>query len=284
MKLATVCYQGHVTYGEVVGDELADLGAVLGPALPTLKSVLAAGALAACAAARDAAPRLPLAACQWLPPIPNPGKILCVGLNYDLHRQETGRDAHPYPTLFTRFADTLVGHDQPMRRPTVSAKFDYEGELALILGRPAWRLEGQAARDAVVGYAAFNDGSVRDFQNHTTQFTPGKNFPATAGFGPWLVTADEMGAIGPQPIETRLNAQIVQQARLSDMIFDVAAIIAYVSRFTPLSPGDVIATGTPAGVGAKRQPPLWMKPGDVVEVTIGGLGSLRNLIADEAPV
>ncbi len=276
MKLATMILQGRATYGLIEAGHVTDLGAVLAPALPTLKSVLAADALPLCAEAATRAPRHPRAACILLPPIPDPGKILCVGLNYDLHRQETGRDATAHPTLFTRFADTLAGHDQPMLRPAVSDKFDFEGELALIIGKPAWCLEGEAARAAVAGYACFNDGSVRDFQNHTTQFTPGKNFPGTGGFGPWLVSAEEMGAIGPQAIETRLNGTVVQRAHLSDMIFDVAAIIAYVSRFTPLAPGDVIATGTPSGVGAKRKPPLWMKPGDMVEVEIGGIGTLRN--------
>ena len=232
----------------------------------------------ACAASGK---RVPLDGVTLLPVIPNPGKILCVGHNYEEHRQETGRAKTAHPSLFVRFADTLIGHEAPIVRPPVSTSLDFEGELAVVIGRGGFRVKPEQALDLVAGYSCFNDGSVRDWQWHTQQFTPGKNFPSTGAFGPALVTPDEVGTLDDLRIETRLNGDVVQSSTLGHMIFPVADIIAYVSSFTRLSPGDVIATGTPGGVGAKRQPPVWLKPGDVVEVDIAGVGVLRNGVVDE---
>ncbi len=183
--------------------------------------------------------------------------------------------------MFTRFADTLVAHRAPIVRPKVSTHLDYEGELALVIGEGGRAIAREQALAHVAGYACFNEASVRDWQRHNIQFTPGKNFPGTGAFGPWLVTPDEAGELGPQRVVTRLNGQVVQDQPISEMIWPVEELIAYVSAFTPLAPGDVIATGTPGGVGARRDPPLWMQPGDVVEVEIGRMGRLVNPISAE---
>jgi 2-keto-4-pentenoate hydratase/2-oxohepta-3-ene-1,7-dioic acid hydratase in catechol pathway len=282
MKLASVLVRGVPSFGLVDDDSLVDVGAVLRPQFADLKAVIAGAGLAALGSATTNAGHVKLTEVTFLPVIPVPNKILCVGLNYEMHRRETGRAVVEHPTIFARFLNSQVGHAEPMVLPAVSEKFDYEGELAVIIGTAAWRVTPEQAMQHVAGYACYNDGSIRDWQQHTSQYTPGKNFLATGGFGPWMVTADAFGAVGPQRISTRLNGQTVQDAHLSDMIFDVARVISYCSAFTRLEPGDVIAMGTPGGVGAKRQPPLWMKAGDTVEVEIEGIGVLRNPIAAEA--
>jgi 2-keto-4-pentenoate hydratase/2-oxohepta-3-ene-1,7-dioic acid hydratase in catechol pathway len=213
--------------------------------------------------------------------IPNPDKILCVGINYVDHQRETGRDKTEYPVLFTRFANTQVGHRQPLIRPRASEKFDFEGELAVVIGRSGRHIPESDALSYIAGYACYNDGSVRDWQRHTTQFTPGKNFVGTGAFGPWLVTADEATGVADAAISTRLDGEEVQRARTSELVFGIRELIHYISTFTELAPGDVISTGTPGGVGAARKPPLWMKPGDMVEVEIEGIGVLRNTVAAE---
>jgi 2-keto-4-pentenoate hydratase/2-oxohepta-3-ene-1,7-dioic acid hydratase in catechol pathway len=226
-------------------------------------------------------PRVALADVTFLPVIENPGKVLCIGINYATHVRETGREMPTYPMIFTRFADSQVAHLQPIIRPKASHKLDFEGELAVVIGKTARHVKAADALEYVAGYACYNDGSVRDWQKHTIQFVPGKNFPRTGGFGPWLVTCDEIG--DPQDLEltTRLNGQVMQHTSTSDMIFDVRHLIEYCSTFTELAPGDVIVSGTTGGVGAFREPPVWMKPGDTVEVEISGIGILRNSIADE---
>ncbi len=272
MKLVSFSIEGRSGFGAIEGDEIRELSS---PDVPDLKTALAVGLPA------GSVRTLRLADITLAPPIPNPGKIFCVGLNYVEHREETGRAATAHPTIFTRFADTQVAHGAPLIVPRESEKFDFEGELAVIIGKPGRRISEADALSHVAGYACYNDGSVRDWQNHTAQFTPGKNFPGTGGFGPWMVTADELPDPAVMSVTTRLNGQVVQHAPVSDMIFPIPKVIAYLSAFTMLSPGDVISTGTPGGVGAKRNPPLWMKPGDVVEVDISGIGVLRNpVIAD----
>ena len=273
----SVDHGNRASYGLVDGDRIVDLGGGE-HAPPDLKAAIAAGGLAALAAAGGEA--IARADVTLLPVIPNPGKILCVGHNYESHRQETGRAKADHPSIFTRFADTLVAHGAPILRPGVSTDLDFEGELAIVIGKAGRAIRKSEALDHVAGYACFNDASVRDWQWHTSQFIPGKNFPATGGFGPWLITPDEAGDLSAVHVTTRLNGTIVQDQPIGDMIFPIAKIIAYVSTFTPLSPGDVIATGTPGGVGAKRTPPLWMKAGDTIEVAIGPVGSLTNHIAD----
>ncbi|MCY4627581.1 MAG: fumarylacetoacetate hydrolase family protein [Acidobacteria bacterium] len=218
---------------------------------------------------------------RFAPLIPRPGSLWCVGLNYEDHRLETGRAKADYPTLFTRFRASLLGHGEALVRPAVSHQLDFEGELAVVIGRSARHVSEEAALDHVAGYACFNDASVRDYQGHSSQFGPGKNFWRTGGFGPFLVTPDEVPDPQDLPIETRLNGEVVQQSHTSQMTYPVRELIAYLSRIHPLFPGDVISTGTPSGVGVARDPQLFMKPGDVVEVEIGSVGVLRNGVADE---
>ena len=212
-------------------------------------------------------------------PVCSPNKIICVGMNYEKHRQETGRNKTEYPTLFSRFPETLIGHRSSIVRPRVSTELDFEGELAVVIGRSGRRIPSQKAISFIAGYSCFNDGSIRDW--HTHQFLPGKNFSATAPFGPELVTPEELGPLESLQIETRLNGVVMQTALLGEMIFSVAEIIEYISTFITLDPGDVIATGTPGGVGSKREPPVFMKSGDTVEVIVEGVGHLINDVVEE---
>jgi 2-keto-4-pentenoate hydratase/2-oxohepta-3-ene-1,7-dioic acid hydratase in catechol pathway len=218
----------------------------------------------------------------FLPPIPDPDKILCVGLNYLSHILEGGREPPKQPIIFTRFANTQVGHGQPMVRPNASETFDFEGEVAVVISRRCRHVKREDAAAVIAGYACYNDGSVREYQRHSTQFTPGKNFPGSGGFGPWIVTPEETGDITRQTLLTRLNGEEVQRATVDDLQFDIPTLIAYCSTFTWLEAGDVIVTGTTGGVGAYRKPPLWMKPGDTVEVEVTGVGVLRNPIVAES--
>jgi 2-keto-4-pentenoate hydratase/2-oxohepta-3-ene-1,7-dioic acid hydratase in catechol pathway len=282
MKLASFQIDGKTTWGVIEGDEALDIGAVLGDHFPDLKSVITAGALSTVRDTVGKAKRTPTADITWLPVIPNPDKILCIGLNYEMHRKETGRAEVDNPTVFGRFANSQTGHLTNIIRPKVSTHLDFEGELAIIIGKPGRHITQADAWSHIAGYACYNEGSVRDFQRHTHQFTPGKNFPETGGFGPWMMTPDELGDVAPLRLQTRVNGQVVQDATIDQMIFDIPRQIEYCSSFTRLEPGDVIATGTPGGVGAKRTPPLWLKPGDTVEVEIDRLGVLRNGVADEA--
>jgi 2-keto-4-pentenoate hydratase/2-oxohepta-3-ene-1,7-dioic acid hydratase in catechol pathway len=264
---------GRPSWGAITDRGIVDLSHVA----PTLRDALAAGQpIAADGKTVYAADEI-----EYLPLIPSPDKIICVGLNYRTHIAETGREMPTKPSIFTRFANTQVGHDQPMVRPRVSEKFDYEGELAIVIGKTCRYVAPKDAASVIAGYTAYNDGSVRDWQRHTIQFTPGKNFPATGGFGPWLVTEDAFRDFGDKQICTRLNGVEMQRAPLGDLLFDVPTLIEYCSTFTQLEPGDVILTGTTGGVGAFREPPVWMKAGDVVEVEIEGIGILRNPIVDE---
>ncbi|MBX4926431.1 2-keto-4-pentenoate hydratase/2-oxohepta-3-ene-1,7-dioic acid hydratase in catechol pathway [Rhizobium binae] len=281
MKLSTVKIAGRVTWGIVEGETFHDVGAAMKATYPDLKQAVAAGFAGVAEAKAGAATHL-TSEVEWLAVIPNPDKILCVGLNYEMHRQETGRSVVENPTIFARYANSQTGHLTPIIRPKVSSDLDYEGELAVIISKPGRYISRENALEHVAGYSIYNDGSVRDFQRHTHQFTPGKNFPDTGAFGPWMMTPDELGDLDPLRIQTRLNGEIVQDATFGMMIFDVARIIEYCSSFTRLEAGDVIATGTPGGVGAKRNPPLWMKPGDIVEVEIDKLGILTNPIGQEA--
>jgi len=217
-----------------------------------------------------------------LPPIPNPEKIICVGLNYLDHTSESGFVQPDYPTLFTRVNSSLVGDGAPIVRPTVSDQLDYEGELVAVIGRGGRHIKKADALDHVAGYSIFNDASIRDYQFKTPQWTVGKNFDGTGAFGPVFVTADELpdGCKGLK-LETRLNGVTVQSASIASMVFDVASQIEIISAAITLAPGDLLVTGTPAGVGLARKPPLWMKPGDICEVEIEGIGVLRNPILDE---
>jgi 2-keto-4-pentenoate hydratase/2-oxohepta-3-ene-1,7-dioic acid hydratase in catechol pathway len=277
MRFISFEYEGRASWGRVEGDEVVDLGAL--PNAPAgLRQAIAADALTL----DGPAPRLARAAVRLLPVIPDPSKILCVGHNYESHRKETGRAAVAHPSIFTRFADTLVGAHDPIIRPTVSGDLDYEAELAIVIGKGGRNISEADAMGHVAGFACFNDASVRDWQWHTNQFIPGKNFPGTAPFGPELVTPDEIADLGAIVVRSILNGDIMQEAPVSHMIFTIPVIIAYVSQFTALAPGDVIATGTPGGVGAKRTPPVWMKPGDQIDVQIDGIGILSSKIVAES--
>jgi 2-keto-4-pentenoate hydratase/2-oxohepta-3-ene-1,7-dioic acid hydratase in catechol pathway len=262
-------------WGVVDGSDVVDLSS----RAPGLRAALAGGV-----DLRPAAnlPRHALATVTYLPPIPDPDKIICIGLNYLSHILEGGREVPKYPTIFTRFANSQVGHGQPIIRPKSSITLDFEGELAVVVGKRARHVAEADAMPYVAGYSCYNDGSVREWQRHTSQFTPGKNFPATGGFGPYLVTPDEAGDIGHAKLVCRLNGEVMQSATLDDLVFGIPALIAYCSSFTVLEPGDVIITGTTGGVGAYRKPPVWMKPGDVVEVEVSGVGTLRNPVAQES--
>jgi 2-keto-4-pentenoate hydratase/2-oxohepta-3-ene-1,7-dioic acid hydratase in catechol pathway len=280
MRLATARRPGAATelWGIVEDDTLH---VVQGAGRwPDLAAYLAAPDRAALAAAVDGA--IALDELELLPVVPRPAKVLCVGLNFETHRRETGRDATAHPTIFTRFADTLVGHDRPLVLPRASDRLDYEGEIALVVGRPARAVAPADALDVVAGYTLFQDATLRDFQNHTGQFTPGKNFPATGGLGPVLVTADEVGDPRALELTTTVNGEERQRGRLDDLTFDVPAIVAYCSTWTALAPGDVIAIGTPGGIGSRMDPPRWLAAGDVVEVAAPGLGVLRNPVAAES--
>ena len=217
-----------------------------------------------------------------LPPLTRPSKMLCVGLNYHDHTAEAQMEQPDYPTVFARFASGLIGHGQPMLRPKISHQLDFEGEMAVIIGKPAYQVDRASALDHVAGYSVFNDGSVRDYQKRTTQWTVGKNFDGTGAFGPDFVTADEVppGGTGLR-LTTRLNGEIMQSANTSDMIFDVVELIVTLSAAMTLLPGDVIVSGTPAGVGVARTPPVFMKQGDVCEISIEGIGTLSNPVVNQ---
>lgn len=282
MKLISFRHQGHDSYGAVAGDRVLDLGPVLGGRAPDLKSLIAQGLFAEAARALEQQPPgLPLDALELLPVIPNPGKIFCVGLNYAEHVRETGRQVTEDPTIFLRVPDSQVGHGQAIVRPPESTRLDYEGEIAIVIGQGGRRISEARAWEHIAGYACYNDGSVRDWQASTSQWTPGKNFWRTGGFGPWMVTADEIEPDQELTLVTRLNGQELQRATTRMLIHSIPRQIAFISTFIPLEAGDVIVTGTPGGVGNKRDPQVFMKPGDVVEIEVDAIGVLRNTIRDE---
>ncbi len=281
MRYLSFLHRGMPRYGFIERDGVVDLTQRLGGEFPSLRAFLAGnGASKLDKIAGRGRADMALGDISFLPVIPNPDKILCVGLNYEKHRLESGRPKAAYPTIFTRFANTQVGHEQPLVRPRESEQFDYEGEIALVIGKAGRRIPRERAFDYIAGFAAYNDGSVRDFQSHSTQFTPGKNFVGTAGFGPWLTTRDEVADPSALELVTRINGLEVQRDRAGEITYPFEEIIAYCSTFTELVPGDVIVTGTPAGVGHARKPPLYMKPGDRVEVEIVGLGTLVNAVTE----
>lgn len=283
MKLASFIHAGQATYGVVEGDRYQLPPADFLGRHPDLLSVLRADALRELEqAAAASGSAVQASAVRALPVIPNPPKLICVGLNYKTHVAETKRPDSEYPSLFIRFNDTLAAHEDTVLRPAFSERFDWEGELAFVIGKGGRHIPKAQAFEHIAGYACLNDISVRDWQRHTHQFTPGKNFPGTAPFGPYMVTRDEVPDVTRLTLETRVNGNVMQHASIDDLIFNIPVLVEYISRFTPLSPGDVIATGTPGGVGDRREPPLYMKEGDVVEVEITGLGILRNRIGTAA--
>ena len=279
MRCVSFEVAGRRSWGRVDREWIVDLGGAPG-APQDLRAAIAGGLVTW--AGGEGGPRLSRSSVRLLPVIPNPSKVLCVGHNYETHRQETGRPKVDNPAIFIRFADTLIGAGDPIVLPRVSTSLDFEAEIAVIVGRGGRYIPEAEAMSHVAGFACFNDASVRDWQLHTSQFAPGKNFPGTGPLGPELVTPDEIADLSAVRVQSVLNGEVMQDATVADMIFSIPRIIAYVSSFTPLSPGDVIATGTPGGVGAKRTPPVWMKPGDEIEVRISGVGVLTSRIEAEA--
>ena len=260
---------------------MVDLGRRLGDRFPTLRALLEAGPAGLDAARAEQGADHALDTISFLPVVPDAQKIIGIGLNYRSHVAEAaGREPPPFPRVFSRWNDSVVGHGEALLRPIASEQFDYEGELALIIGKPGRHIAKQSAFEHIAGYACFTDGSLRDWQQHTT--TSGKNFFRSGACGPWMVTADAVPDPTALTLASRLNGKQVQHASTGDLIYDIPTLLAYISAITPLAAGDIIATGTPEGVGSRRTPPLWLKPGDVFEVEITGLGTLRNpVIAEE---
>jgi 2-keto-4-pentenoate hydratase/2-oxohepta-3-ene-1,7-dioic acid hydratase in catechol pathway len=286
-----ICYHrpDGVHYGAVKNEKVIDLTARIGATYPTIIDFISGQAepIAEQILAREegdfAYESLTLA-----PVVPHPGKIICIGLNYHDHIGEANRQLNrtdagfENPMIFARWPESMTGHNRPILRPKASHEFDFEAELLVVIGKHTGRyVPAERALDYVFGYSCFNDGSLRDYQRHSRQINPGKNFEKTGPSGPWLVTADKIPDPDNLDIEMRLNGEVMQKANTRNMIHSVRQIISYVTRWTPFRPGDLIATGTMGGVGFARQPQIFMKPGDVAEVTIERIGTLRNHVEDE---
>ena len=286
MRIVAFKKNGHATIGVRDNEQVVDLS-IASPDLPqTLRGLLAANALDAAgeaAAKAGEAARVTFEGLTLLPPIQDPPKFLCIGRNYAEHAKEGGAQVPEYPDIFMRSRLSMIGAGAPIIRPPISDKLDFEGELIAIIGKTVHRANEERAQDAVAGYSIFNDATLRDYQRRTGQWTVGKNFDGTGPFGPEFVTADELprGCIGLK-LQTRLNGEVMQDTNTSDMVFNVAFAISYLSQAMTLEPGDLLATGTPSGVGYARTPPVWMKPGDMVEIEIEGIGILSNPVADES--
>lgn len=286
MKLVTYQAGNEARPGIVVREKVFDIGELMPDAPATMQAVIEAGQpmLARLSKAlENAEGGAPLSACKLLTPIEKPGKIICLGLNYADHAREGGHDLPDYPSLFMRAGTSLVAHDEPIVRPKCSQKLDYEAELMIVVGKRCRHLDESNALDAIFGYTIFNDGSVRDYQRKTAQWTAGKNFDGTGPCGPWIVTADELppGASGLR-IRSILGDRTLQDSNTSHMIFSVPRTMVILSEIMTLEPGDLIATGTPEGVGHPRNPPLWLKPGDRIDIDIEKIGTLSNPVVDEA--
>jgi len=280
MKLASFRHGANESFGVVMDGGIVDVGQALGSRYPSLRAVIAADRLAEVRRIATAmSPTIPVDGAAFLPVVPDADKVFGIGRNYRAHVREMADDIPQHPRVFLKHMSALVGHGQPLVRPKVSADFDYEGELAVIIGRPGRHISRTDALAYVAGYTCFNDGSLRDFQNHS--LIAGKNFHRSGSIGPWIVTADEIPDPTALILITRLNGREVQKSTTDALIFDIPFLISYISSWTLLMPGDVIATGTPAGTGFTRDPPLWLKPGDVVEVDISAIGILRNPVIDE---
>ena len=280
MRLATFRTAQGTSYGIVTVKGIVDLKRYIGNRFADLKALIGGNAFVEAAKYANEAPDYKESDVTWLPVIPNPDKIICVGLNYQEHVAETGRENTEQPAIFLRVPESQVGHKQPILRPRESKNLDYEAEIAVVIGKGGRRIKQADAWSHIAGYSCYNEGSVRDWQRHTVQWTAGKNFAHTGGFGPWLVTADEIPPNTRMALSCRLNGERMQHATTEQMIFKIPKIIEYVSTWTTLQPGDVLVTGTPGGVGARRNPPVWMKPGDKVEIEIDKVGILENSIAD----
>lgn len=272
---------GALSFGYVTsdGEGVVDVGARTD--YGGLREVIEAGALAALPDQCGDEADLALQGITYAPTITDPRKILCVGLNYKAHQEETGRGGEGIPTIFTRFAAAQVAHNQPMIKPRESDTLDFEGEIAMIIGKGGRRISQAEAMDHVIGFSIYNDGSVREYQRHTSQFTPGKNFSATGGFGPWMMTLDEIGDLSKMELTTRLNGEVMQNATADLLVHGFEELIEFCSTWIDLEPGDVIVTGTPGGVGAARNPPVFMQHGDEIEIEVSPIGKLFNPIVAE---
>jgi len=283
MKLVSYRHEGRAGFGAVKDEGVVDLAKRL-PAVADLATLVSNQAAfeEARRLVETAMADFALAAVELEPVIPHPNKIICVGINYVAHAAEAGRTVGQYPVIFHRFAETLVAHGAPIIRPRVSDHFDFEAELAVVIGKGGSHIKAEDAMDHVAGYTCFNDASVRDWQFHTHQYGMGKNFRGTGSLGPWLVTADEVRDYRELSIQGLLNGECMQTGELSELAFHIPELIAYVSQALDWQPGDILATGTPSGIGFKRQPPIFLKPGDTFDVVIPGIGTLSNPVADEA--
>lgn len=281
MKLISFTYAGKESYGLVTQSGVVDAGSCLAGKYASLRAVLEADAISELEGLTSAPADYLLDDVDLLPPIPQSGKIFCVGINYMAHIKEMKREKPAHPWIFMRTDHCQVGHNQPMICPKVSERFDFEGELAVVIGKTGHHINREDALSYIAGYSCFNDGSVRDYQRHSQLFTAGKNFYKSGSFGPWIVTADEIPDPTELSLETRLNGEVMQSAKIDDLCFDIPYLIEYLSSIGPLRPGDLIVTGTPGGVGFGRDPFVWMKHGDTIEVEISSIGILSNPIMDE---
>ena len=284
-RLATYTLNGAPKYGAVTDTGIVELSSRFGKDFPTLREAIAGGALTKLA--EDAARRTPdhaLDGVTWQPPIPSPEKIICIGVNYPDRNAEykDGQDAPKYPSMFMRTPRSFVGHDTPLVRPRASAQLDYEGELVLIIGKAGRHIKESDALDHIAAVTLCNEGTIRDWVRHAKfNVTQGKNFDRSGSIGPWIVTSDECDPRGPHDIVTRVNGEVRQSDSTERLMFPFDFLLAYLSTFATLKPGDMIATGTPTGAGARFTPPRWLKPGDVVEIESKGIGILRNTVAEE---
>jgi 2-keto-4-pentenoate hydratase/2-oxohepta-3-ene-1,7-dioic acid hydratase in catechol pathway len=283
MKLATVSIQGAERFGVVDGESFIDLSGHFAGRCHDIPGLLANDLLdeARKYAAAAEAP-IPLSGVAYLPVVARAdARMFALGWSYKDHQLETNKDATPFPNMFSKLPQSLVGHEQALIKPRVSEMFDYEGEVAIIIGKAGRHISQAAASAHIAGFSIVNDGSVRDLQKQS--ITAGKNFDASSAYGPWLVTADEVPDPGGMVITTRLNGETMQHSPFSLMVWDLSYLVHYVSTFCRLQPGDSISTGTPGGIGARRSPPRFMKAGDIIEVEVTGIGVLRNVVREEAP-
>lgn len=281
MKLISYHRNGKACFGAVVGEGVVELsGRVAAPDLAGLIADAQQLQQAKDIVAKNQ-PDCKLAAVDLDPVIPNPRKVVCVGINYVKHAEEAGRKVGDYPVIFQRYSETVLAHGKPLLRPKASTHFDFEAELAVVIGKGGSHIDPANAMEHVAGYTCFNDASVRDWQFHTHQYGMGKNFRSTGAVGPWLVTADEIPEYRNLTIQGVLNSKVMQEGKLSELAFDVPALIAYISQALPWQPGDILATGTPSGIGFKRTPPVFLKDGDTFDVVVPGVGTLSNPVVDE---
>ena len=286
MKIASFEKDGKAGYGVVTDDGVVDVSARLGDKFPALIDVLQADAMADVSAAVEGqSADFALEDVTLQIPVPTPEKIICIGVNYGNRNEEykDGSDAPKYPSLFLRTPGSFVGHNQDILRPPESDQLDYEGEIVLVIGKGGRRIKEENYADHIAGLSIMNEGTIRDWVRHAKfNVTQGKNFAASGSIGPWMVTADEVGDLGKLAVQTRVNNEVRQDDVIGNMIFKFPYLLSYLSTFFELKPGDMIATGTPVGAGARFDPPVWLKPGDVLEIEVPAVGTLRNTFADES--